>query len=92
MCEERSQRPVLTAVMLALVAVPAIRPTEDTRWSACCRTCPLICTENSSGSELMPTRCRLTEVWAQTVRPGGKGGTGGGDGEKTGRGTDLRKE
>lgn len=59
-CEESSQRPVWTATMLAVMEEPVMSPTDDTLCPACSSTCPFICTENTSGSEFIPTRCTLT--------------------------------
>lgn len=73
-CEESSQRPLWRATMVAVVEEPLIRPTDDTLCPLCCSTCPFICTENTSGSELIPTRCRLTEAWAHRLTSGKKGG------------------
>lgn len=73
-CEESSQRPVWRATMLAVVEEPLIRPTDDILCPVCCSTCPFICTENTSGSELIPNRCRLTEAWAHTLTSGQKRG------------------
>lgn len=66
-CEDSSQRPVWTATMLMVVEEPLIRPTEDILCPFCCSTCPFICTENTSGSELMPTRCRLTGAYVHIL-------------------------
>jgi len=61
-CEESSQRPVWSATMLAVAVEPLMRPTDDTLCWFCCSTWPFMCTENISGSELIPSRCRLTEA------------------------------
>lgn len=66
-CDESIHRPVCRATMLAVAEEPLIRPTEDTLCPDCCSTWPLRCTEKTSGSELIPTRWRLTEAWAQTL-------------------------
>lgn len=58
------------ATISALVAVPLIMPTEDTLCPLCCRTWPLKCTEKSSGSELIPTKCQVTLECAHTLRSG----------------------
>jgi hypothetical protein len=44
----------------------------DILWPRCCSTWPFMCTENTSCSELMPTRCRLTVLWAQMSTSGEK--------------------
>lgn len=66
-CEESSHLPVWRATMLAVAEDPLISPTEDTLCPMCRSTCPFICTENTSGSELIPNRCRLTEACAHTL-------------------------
>ena len=71
-CEDSSQRPGWTALMLPVVAEPLTSPTVDILWSRCCSTWPFMCTENTSCSELMPTRCRLTVLWAQMSTSGEK--------------------
>lgn len=70
MWEERSQRPGKTATISALVAVPLKMPIEDTLCPLCCRTWPLKCTEKSSGSELIPTKCHVILECAHTLRSG----------------------
>lgn len=69
-CDESSQRPVWSPTMLAVAVEPLIRPTDDTLWPVCCSTWPFMCTENTSGSELIATRCRLTEAWAHILMSG----------------------
>lgn len=73
-CEESSQRPAWRATMPAVAVEPLMRPTEDTLCPVCRSTWPFMCTENTSGSELIPTRCRLTEAKAHTLTSGQRRG------------------
>lgn len=65
--------------MLAVMEEPLMSPTDDTLCPVCSSTCPFICTENTSGSELIPTRCSLTEAYAHMLMSGRKRGNSGRD-------------
>lgn len=65
--EESSQRPAWGATRLAVAQEPLMSPTDDTLWPLWVRTWPFMWTENTSGSELIPTRWRLTEAWAHRL-------------------------